>query len=62
MDENTIRIIPYTREKEKWCTWLVKFMARSGIKGYHVILIGAKEILSDDADEKKIKKLLHLSY
>ena len=37
-------------------------MARSGIKGYHVILIGAKKILSDDADEKKIKKLLHLSY
>ena len=36
-------------------------MARSGVKGYHVLLIGAKKIPAEDID-KKNKKLLHLIY
>ena len=44
MDEKTIWMIPFTGEKEKWRMWQVKFMAGSRIKGYHVLLTGAKTI------------------
>ena len=37
MEENIIRIIPFTKEKEKWSIWPGKFIARSGIKGYNVL-------------------------
>ena len=33
-----------------------KFMARSGIKGYHVLLTGVKIITSDDKDETNYRK------
>ena len=50
MAEKTIRIIPFTGEKEKWRMWQVKFMARAGIKGYHVLLTGAITISADGKD------------
>ena len=39
--------------KEKLGMWSGKLMAGYGIKGYHVLLTGAKKILSDDADKTK---------
>ena len=51
MDEKTIRIIPFTGEKETWCMWSGKFMEGSKIKGYHILITGAKTILDDDEDE-----------
>ena len=60
MDEKTIRIIPFTGEKEKWRMWLVKFMDISGIKGYHVLLTGDKKILADGADKTKEKEIAAL--
>ena len=51
MDEKTIWIIPFTGEKEKWRMWSGKFMSMEGIKGYHVLLTGAKKIPADDEDE-----------
>ena len=48
MDGKTIRIITFKREKEKWRMQSAKFMTRSGIKGYHVILIDAKKIPAYD--------------
>ena len=45
--------------------WPGKFMARSEIKGYHVLITGAKKILADDADKTEIKhyalKLINLT-
>ena len=32
-----------------------KFMARYGIKGYHVVLTGFEKIPADDADKKQEK-------
>ena len=32
-------------------------MARSGIKGYHILLTGTKKILADDADETQEKEI-----
>ena len=49
--QKNIRIIPFTGEKEKWRMWSGKFMARSGIKEYHVFLTGTKIILSVDEDK-----------
>ena len=43
MGENTIRITPFTGEKEKWRMWSGKFMAGVGIKVYHVLLTGARK-------------------
>ena len=40
---------PFKREDRKLLKWLGKFMARAGIKGYHVLLTGAKNILADYA-------------
>ena len=37
MEENSIWIIPFTREKGKWCMWLGKFTARSGVKEYYIL-------------------------
>ena len=54
MEDSTIHIIPLTVEKEKWRMWPGKFMARSGINGYHILLTGDKKTPADDAD-KKIK-------
>ena len=48
MYENTIWIIPFTVEKEKWRMWPGKCMARAGIKGYNVLLTGANKIPADD--------------
>ena len=53
MEEKTIWIIRVTIEKEKLRMWSGKSMAAAGIKGYHVILAGAKKILADDADKTK---------
>ena len=35
--------------------WSGKFMARYGIKGYHVVLTGFEKIPADDADKKQEK-------
>ena len=45
----------FQSEKEKWRMWFRKFMARSGINGYHVLLTGANKILADDAEETQNK-------
>ena len=50
MEKNTIRMIPFMGGKEKLCMLSGKFMARYGIKGYHVLLTGAKKIPSDNID------------
>ena len=50
MDEKTFRIIPFTGEKEKWIMWSGNCMARSVIKGYHVLLTGANKIPVDDEE------------
>ena len=55
MDQKTIRITPFTGEKEKWRMWSGKFMARAVIKGYHILLTGDKTILDDDKDETREK-------
>ena len=55
MYKRNIRIIPFTREKEKWRMWSVKFMAILGINGYHVLLTGAKTIPDDRENETKEK-------
>ena len=51
MEEKTIRITPFMGEEEKWHIWLVTFMARAGIKGYHVLLTCAKKIPADGVDK-----------
>ena len=38
MDKNSIRIIPFSGNKEEWRMWWEKFMARSEIKGYYIVL------------------------
>ena len=53
MDEETIPIIPFTGEKEKWHMWSREFAERAEIKGCDVLLTGDKKILADDTDEKK---------
>ena len=40
--------------------WLGKFMAKSGIKGYHVLLAGVKKIWAGDADKTKEKEIAAL--
>ena len=55
MDKNTIFITPFIKEKEKWLMWSEKFMARSGIKGFDVLLTGDKKIPSDDSEKTKVK-------
>ena len=40
MDEKSTQIIPFFVKKGKWCMWLGKFMARSVIKGYNILLEG----------------------
>ena len=51
MVEKTIRINPFMGEKEKLRIWSGIFMAISGIKGYHVLLTGAKKIPSYDTNK-----------
>ena len=53
MDKKTIRISPFTFEKEKCCMCSVKFMAGCVIKGYHVLIKCANEIPIDDIEEKE---------
>ena len=53
MEQKTIHNRHFTGEKEKWRTWSGKFLSRSGIKEYHVLLTGAKKILADNADKTK---------
>ena len=55
MDEKNIRIITFRVKNKKWRMWFRKFMAGSGIKGYHVLLTGANKILADDAEETQNK-------
>ena len=62
MDEKTLRIIPFTGEKEKWRMWLVKFMVGSEIKVYYVLLTVDKKIPADDADETKYKGFTELNF
>ena len=65
MNKKTIWIIPFKGEKEKWHMWSVNFVARVGIKRYHVLLTGAKTIPADDKDktkEKEIDKLKILNF
>ena len=61
MNKNNIRFISFTREKEKWCMWSGKLMARYVIKGYHVLITGAKKILADDADKTEDKEFSALN-
>ena len=51
MNEKTIWIIPFTGKEEKCSTWLGKITAREGIKEYHFLLTGAKEITDDGKDK-----------
>ena len=57
----------YTR-KIKWWMWSGKFMERSGINVYNVLLTGDKIIPSNDADKTKekgisvLKVLIKTSY
>ena len=53
MDEKSIRIIPFSGKKGKWNMWLAKFMARSGIRGYDILLKGDGETPADNAEETK---------
>ena len=53
MYKNTIQTIPFTGEQEKWLMWLGKLMAIAFLKGYHVLLTGAKTITDDDEDKTK---------
>ena len=39
---------------------LANFMTRSGIKGYHVLLPGAREIPVNNADKTKVKEISSL--
>ena len=55
MDEKTIRITNFKGEKYKQPIWSEKFIARAGIKGYYVLLIGARKIPADDTDKTKEK-------
>ena len=55
MDEKTIRIIPFTGEKEKSRMCPGKFVERAAIKRYYFILTYAKEILADESDKTKKK-------
>ena len=51
--KNTIWIMPFTVEKEKWGMWTGKSMDRAGIKGCHVLLTGDIKIQEDDAEKIK---------
>ena len=55
MYKNVIQIIPFKGKKEKLSMWSGKLMAIPGIGGYHVIIIGAKEILAYDAYKTREK-------
>ena len=57
MYTKTIQIIPFTDEKEKCCMWLGKFMARSVIKGYHVLRTSATKIPADEPNETGEKEI-----
>ena len=50
MGEKTIRIIPFTHEKEKQRRWSVKLMAGYGIKRYDNLLKGNKKIPADNKE------------
>ena len=52
MYKRSTHIIPFTGEKEKWCIWSGKFMARSGIKGYYVLLTGDMKTRVEKKDKK----------
>ena len=58
MDEKTLRIIPFTGEKEKWRMWSGKFIEIYGIKGYHFLLRDDKKIMAD-TKEKTYEKLFY---
>ena len=51
MEENIIRIISFSGERDKWCMWSGKFLARSGHLGYYIILRVTAKILEDNAEE-----------
>ena len=55
MDEKTFQITPFTGKKEKQRMWSGKFTTRPKIKGYHVLLTGAKKIQADDANKTEEK-------
>ena len=55
MGKKIIWITPLTVEKEKWCMWSGKLMARYVIKGYHVLITGAKKIPANEADKTEGK-------
>ena len=55
MDEMSIKIIPFNGKIEWWNMWSGKFVERSGIKGYDIILIFRIETLPDKAHENKYK-------
>ena len=52
MDENTIRIIPFTDEIEKLRMWSGKLIKKYGIKGYDVLLTGDNKLPVDDREKK----------
>ena len=55
MDKNTTHITPFKGINEKWRMWSGKFMARSGIKGYYVLITGAKKIRINTQTKQKKK-------
>ena len=56
MEKNTIRIISFIGQKQKWHMWSVKFAAGAGIKECYILLTGAKRIPDDEENETKAKK------
>ena len=47
MYRKSIRIILFTREKLKWCTWPGNVMKRYGIGEYDILLTGDTKIFAD---------------
>ena len=59
MDKKIIVIILFTGEKDIWCMLSGNFMARSGIKGYDVLITGDKKIPADDTAKTELKVFLN---
>ena len=55
MEENTIHIISFTRERGKLHMWLGKLMARYPTNIYYFFITSAKNKSADDTNETQQK-------
>ena len=55
LEEKSIKVISFEGEKEKWCMWPCKFMARDIIKGCVGILGDTVTTQKDSAEKIKDK-------